>query len=359
MANATDQLAWQDTDEVEAEEQDIAVDDEEVRAKPTTHSRRDEGVELILKEFGLNFVYREGLIASDFDDRASLDNQSRFGGLKADAVNRYKLSILRGDVLPAGVHRMGAKKRLVVVSGNHRRKSFDKAHEPFASYELTDKDIPRARLQELTMRLNRDHGEPLPERDRVDQAVHLVLTTQMTVPEAAAECRVSAYKVTTAKRKQDAITRATTLGIRPEQWGKIPPSTQVELATTHTDEGFRALTLLTLDFGLSLPEVRDIMNQIQATRSGVQQERAVQAIRESPEFQKLARHGASRFKAKRGQHATPRSAATRTLSLIRSFPTARSLAPYCKTEDERREMAADIAKSIATLEATRKELLNG
>jgi hypothetical protein len=347
-----------DDEEIEADDFDVPVEDDgDIRSKGTRHTHRDPFVEQVLKEQGFNFKYVEDLVSADFNDKASLENQNRIGGLIPDAIRRYRMVIRSGGSLPAGVHRKG-RNGLLVVSGNHRRRAYESERVPFASYLLTDNDVLISRIHALGIELNSVNGESVPELDRILQALQLV-NGGWKLHDASRKAAVSPAKVSAALNKEKAAYRAGAVGVIPEKWGALPQVVQNMLASIHTDEGFGAMLHLVIDAGLNKGDIDGIVQRMQTSKSAKRQVEIVQKVRESPEIQAMIRKGGkSRTKA-RGQAPTPRTVTARTLGMVDSIPDAAELEKYYPTEEERRELASSFDAAIKRLQVVRKELLRG
>jgi hypothetical protein len=178
----------------------------------------------------------------------------------------------------------------------------------------------------------------------------------MAVETAARLLMVSQRKLENARYALEGKRKAAAYGIKPTQWDILNGGVQEKLLTTKTDEGFAALTKLTIAAGLTSDEIKDILTSVNATKSAEAQTKLIAELRDRVYQPRIAGGGTTYAKTK-GKAVTPRTTTERAITLVRNLPEPETIVEYYRDLDGA-EAVEHIAEAIRKLQRL-KTLLNG
>jgi ParB-like chromosome segregation protein Spo0J len=225
---------------------------------------RDTRTEKVLIDNHLDFDFEViDLAAIDLTalDRGNPEVQMRDEIIHADVAQRYAEDLKWGNQFPAGVlSRHPSNFR--VVDFHHRLWAARAANltqvSAYVVAELADFD-----LVELGNLLNRNHGVPLSEVERVRQALWgLDLGRFTTAKQAARVLGISAEKVNKEKRLREAKALAAEAGVSMIAFENLPRGTKDRLASLDSPEVFKAAADSIIGKGLDTIEAGKLVTQI-------------------------------------------------------------------------------------------------
>jgi len=231
-----------------------------VPVKRANAGRRPD-IEKKLTDSGFTWEYRADVPLESFDRDKSLRNQARLGEpLNEQTVERYEAALLNGSPFPAIVaNAPTTTAKLVIADGNHRFEAHYRHKKPIDTYIIAGAK-PQA-ITMFTFEANNEHGLSTSREERIHHALWLV-DGGVPLSEAAKRMVLS----TTALRKAavivDAAHRADDVGILRSDWDKLSPGHQTRLYQISTDEGFKAMTDLTVAAGMSTSEITPVVTAL-------------------------------------------------------------------------------------------------
>lgn len=225
---------------------------------------RDPRTEKVLIDNHLEFVFEVvDLSAVDLTalDRGNPIVQMRDEIIHADVAQRYADDLKWGSQFPAGVLSRHTA-NFQVVDFHHRlwaaRAAGLNQVSAFVVPELADFD-----LVELGNLLNRNHGVPLSEGERIRQALWgLDLGRFKTVKQAGRVLGIPEAKVGKAKRIREAKALAADAGVSMIAFDHLPKATQERLSSIDSPEVFKEAANSIINKGLDTVEAGRLVTQI-------------------------------------------------------------------------------------------------
>jgi ParB-like chromosome segregation protein Spo0J len=224
---------------------------------------RDDRTEKVLADAGVTFTF-ETVDLTDIDltvlDRGEPERQMRDEIVHADVASRYADDLEYGQKFPAGV--LSGGNVLRIVDFHHRLWAARAAKltqvSAYVVPNLDDFD-----MIELGNVLNRNHGVPLADPERIRQALWgLQIGRFKTIRHAARVLGVAENKLGNAKKRVDAVDKAEELGVSKTVFEKLPTAAQVRLGSIQSPEVFKAAALSATGKGLGAKEVNELVTQV-------------------------------------------------------------------------------------------------
>lgn len=313
---------------------------------------RDLALERKLAERGLQYEFRPGLPLTEVNVEASLKNQVRLREpLNQDTIDRYRVALGRGVVFPAVIlSRSKTLRGLVAYDGNHRIAASKSNGRKTIDAYIVNNASEQAMLQ-LATEANLEHGLPTSKDDRLHAALYLI-EGNMSQKDAANLMGLTQTDISLAVSAHRADRRADTVGILRTQWDKLSPNITRRLGNVSTDEGFAALTQLTIGAKLKAGEVQEAVDTMRDIRSSRGQVEYVESLRTAYSG-RLSVAGAG---VRRGRQAPPpRTVLAASLAQIKVLPPPRTVTTLMPP-DVRAEFRGKISEAIDVLNAYVKEL---
>lgn len=194
-------------------------------------------------------------------DRGNPEVQMRDEIIHPDVAQRYADDLSWGAQFPAGVlSRHPSNFR--VVDFHHRLWAARAAKltqvSAYVVAELEDFD-----LVELGNLLNRNHGVPLTEGERIRQALWgLDLGRFKSVRQAARVLGIPEAKVTKEKRVREATAMAAESGVSAVAFDRIPRGTKDRLASIDSPDVFKAAAESIISKGLGTVEAGELVTKV-------------------------------------------------------------------------------------------------
>jgi hypothetical protein len=225
---------------------------------------RDPRTEKILLDNHLKFdfvVYDIDTIDLSALDQGEPDRQMRDEVIHMDVAQRYADDLGWGSQFPAGVLSK-SRKKAKVVDFHHRLWAARVAKftqvSAYVVPELEDFD-----LIELGNLLNRNHGVPLSEHERIRQALWgLDLGRFKNVRQAARVLGIPESKVGKAKRIREARALAAEAGVSAIAFERLPKASQERLGSIDSPEVFREAANSVINKGLGTTEVNELVTKV-------------------------------------------------------------------------------------------------
>lgn len=224
-----------------------------------------------LDRLGIRFVFHPELPLSELDDDASraVWNQARLGDpVDEEHVDELVAELEREVDLPPIIFYRDDAGRAVTLSGNHRRRAFERTGaEAVAAYEATGLQGLRKedeRVLRLIYEANRGHGKAVSIDDRVHQALVLI-ENGYNVRAAAAAVGIPESRV----RDHYDAARATQrlevdLGVDTTA---IPVSAQRRIVNIRNDRVAAAVAKLVPQMAKKTQEVNELVKAVNVERT--------------------------------------------------------------------------------------------
>jgi hypothetical protein len=224
-----------------------------------------------LDKLGIRYVPHDEFPLSDLDDEASRQawNQARLGEpVDEQHVEEMVAELQRGVEFPPIIFYRDDRDRCVTLSGNHRRRAFDKTnHETIPAYEATGLAGLRKedeRVLRLIYEANHGHGKQVASDDRVHQALALV-ANGYNVRAAAAAVGIPEHRVRDEYDSQRATTRLEQeLGV---DTSPIPISAQRRLVNIRNDKVVQAAASVVPLMTKKTQEVNELVKAVNEERT--------------------------------------------------------------------------------------------
>jgi hypothetical protein len=206
----------------------------------------------------------------------------------------------------------------------------------------------------MTFEANVRHGKNVTETERIHHALWMV-DNGMSLQEAGRRLALPAAALRRARQEIEANRRADAAGVDRRQWDAIPPTARVRLCNVSTDEGFLALTKLTVEAALGVTVLFNVVSQMNDSKSASKQVAIVAQLREEYADRIAANRvgGADNIKGIRSR--APKASWSSALGFAAAVPPIRSVIEST-SPSEREEMLAKVQKTIAMLTEAASEL---
>jgi ParB-like chromosome segregation protein Spo0J len=247
---------------------------------PTTVATEDLGADQFVQDARVEKLLQEELLPWEFKvvaigeiDTTVLDGggftawQMRDVAIDPDTAERYGLDLEWGTRFPAGVLSRGKSGKFHIVDFHHRIEGARRSKlTHVTAYVVKVLREPERIL--LGFKLNRNHGKPLTDAERVREAVRLMeLGFFQTARQAARQLGTREENVNRARRLAQAARRARELGIPAAGWGMLGTQKQDRLGSIDAPQAFKEATNKTIDKGLTFQQVNDLVKAVNAAPS--------------------------------------------------------------------------------------------
>jgi hypothetical protein len=181
----------------------------------------------------------------DIDRSRRVLNQVRLGlgAVNEEHVETLATVLEQGGLLPQGIAHRDPEGHLVILSGNHRFPAYKAAGRSSMPMYLATRleRIPTTdpRVQDVALRANVAHGDPVNTEHRIEQASRLVESGHYSIKEAARALRVPEGKLRDHVEKVKSRRRLAEAGV-PLSDKDIPISVARRLNAIGSDEVLKA-----------------------------------------------------------------------------------------------------------------------
>lgn len=227
---------------------------------------RDSRTEKVLTDNHLDYEFLIVNLA-DIDlsalDQGEPDRQMRDEVVHLDVAQRYADDIGWGSQFPAGVLSKAPKGKAAKVVDFHHRLWAARAAKltqvsAYVVPELEDFD-----LIELGNLLNRNHGVPLSENERIRQALWgLDIGRFKNVRQAARVLGIAESRVGKAKRIREAKALAAEAGVSTIAFERLPRASQDRLGALTSPAVFKEAANIVINKGLGTQDVNDLVTKV-------------------------------------------------------------------------------------------------
>jgi hypothetical protein len=314
----------------------------------------------VLDELGEKYELRDiPLEDIDVDESARVLNQVRLGAgaVNAENVEKLRTVLEQGGELPPGIAHKDDRGRYVILSGNHRFPAHKQAGRPSmmfyvpAALEGVATADPLA--QDVALRANVGHGDPVPTTARIEQATRLVESGHYTVKEASRALAVPEGKLRDSVEKAKSRRRLAEAGVALSD-RDIPISVARRLNAIGSDNVLREAARLVPLMAQKAEETNQLVVAVNAARTEDQQ---LAIVREAE--QALNASGATKARARGRKGATLVDSKTRrvegALTVIARYDVS-VLDPGGLPKDFRELFESKVAGAVETLSALQAKL---
>ena len=269
--------------------------------------------EQLLTKLDVSWVYSTvgiGLI----DQQASLQNQARLGvSIHQETMDEYATAMRDGAAFPALVGFMRPNGSFILAGGNHRLAAAKSTNRLTVDLYVCDvKDEAIRRL--ITTSLNTTVGVRTTREDAVIQAVSWMESYGRSVSAAAQAYNLPRESLDTYLRYRDTRRRLQGVGLIPD---KINRSSLKHLSRITNDNVLRDAALFQLEFGVTEQEFRDLLSNVNATRTESDQIAVIQEWRKRDDIK--ARRSRQTKKVYRSPYQKNRTELARVLSTAQNL----------------------------------------
>jgi uncharacterized ParB-like nuclease family protein len=312
----------------------------------------------VLEELGEPYEITEiPLSEIDIDRSRRLLNQVRFGlaAWNEEHVEALRTVLDQSGELPPGIVHRDEDGHYVILSGNHRYPAHQAAgRETMRFYIATDLDgVPTAdpRAQDVALRANVAHGDPISVNDRIEQAARLVETGHYAIKDAARALAVPEGKLRDHVEKLRSRMRLVEIGASVDE---IPISVARRLNAISSDRVLEQAARLVPQMAQKAEETNRLVVEINEARSERDQleivRRTAEALTAAGTVQAQAR------KRKGGALVSPKvRRLDGALGLIIRFP-AEELATQTLPADFRDHLRSRLDEAVSAIAAAREKL---
>jgi hypothetical protein len=206
----------------------------------------------------------------DVDKSQRVLNQVRFGPVaySQEHAETLRTALEQGAELPPGIVHRDDEGKTVVLSGNHRfpahRSAGRQAMRFYVATGLEGLPTTDPRVQDVALRANVAHGEPVAAEHRLQQAGQLVESGQYTVKGAAEAMVVPEAKLRDHVEKLKARRRLSELGVPVDN---IPISVARRLNSISSDGVLKAAARLVPKMAQKAEETNELVVALNQARS--------------------------------------------------------------------------------------------
>jgi ParB-like nuclease domain len=252
----------------------------------------------VLEELGEPYELVEIPLADiDIDRSRRVLNQVRFG---LDAWDEEHVEALRtvldqDGALPPGIVHRDEDGHYVILSGNHRYPAYKNAERDTMKFYVATglAGIPTTdpRAQDVALRANVAHGDPVSVGDRIEQAARLVETGHYSIKDAARALAVPEGKLRDLVEKNRSRMRLVEIGVAVDE---IPISVARRLNAISSDRVLQKAAELVPQMAQKAEETNRLVVEINEARSEGDQ---LEIVRRTAEA--LASAGTAQAQARR------------------------------------------------------------
>jgi ParB-like chromosome segregation protein Spo0J len=208
----------------------------------------------------------------DIDRSRRVLNQVRLGlaAVNDEHVETLATVLEQGGLLPPGIVHRDPEGHLVILSGNHRFPAYKEAgRSSMPVYLATGLDgvaTTDPRVQDVALRANVAHGDPVTTEHRIEQAARLVESGHYSIKEAARALRVPEGKLRDHAEKIKSRRRLAEAGV-PLSDKDIPISVARRLNAIGSDEVLKKAAALVPRMAQKAEETNRLVVAINEARS--------------------------------------------------------------------------------------------
>jgi hypothetical protein len=208
----------------------------------------------------------------DIDRSRRVLNQVRFGlgAYNEEHVETLKTALEQGAELPPGIVHKDQDGHYVILSGNHRFPAHERASRSSMRFYIATglNGLPTAdpRVQDVALRANVAHGDPVGSEHRIEQAAGMVESGHYSIKEAAKALVVPEAKLRDHVEKIKSRRRLAEAGVRLSD-KDIPISVARRLNAIGSDRVLRAAAELVPQMAQKAEETNRLVVEINAARS--------------------------------------------------------------------------------------------
>jgi len=228
----------------------------------------DSQVERFLQQHGVKYAPKTLIPIGLIDEKSSHGNQARDVPLVPESVERFAVSIRKGEYLPPIIVFPNGN-RVTIVDGNNRHAGHKKAGSHTVPGFVIAEDTPSETIVLLTVAANNGHGVTPDLKWRKRQAVHLT-SLGFTADKACEAAGITKAQLTDFKGLLYADARAKQHRI-PVAWNDLPETSRLALGRIPLDGVFILSAHLVIDTGLDSKGTQELLRNIKACSSESEQ----------------------------------------------------------------------------------------
>ena len=250
-------------------EQTATLERPQAEITPSFGWSRDLAAEGMFNRLGVQWEYRTGIMIALVDQGASLQNQARLGvSVMPDVVDDYAVAMREGDRFPAMVAFPLGNGTYRLAGGNHRLAAAKKSgRQVIDLYVVMASDDAMRRV--VTTGLNRRVGVQTGREEAIEQALTWMDQYGRSATAAAAAYNLPESILFTAQRERASRRRLQMIGVDPSRMKK---GAMALLTRLHSDRTLLSAVEFSASTGLREPEIRALVEDINAQRTESGQE---------------------------------------------------------------------------------------
>lgn len=242
-----------------------------VDAQPTTTAGDFDRA--VLDELGESWELIDAPLAEiDIDSSRRVLNQVRYGlgAYNEEHVETLRTALEQGAELPPGIVHKDQDGHYVILSGNHRYPAHERAGRAsmrfYLATGLNGLSTFDPRVQDVALRANVAHGDPVSSEHRIEQAAGLVENGHYSIKEAAKALVVPEAKLRDHVEKIKSRRRLAEAGV-PLSDKDIPISVARRLNAISSDRVLRAAAELVPQMAQKAEETNRLVVEINTART--------------------------------------------------------------------------------------------
>jgi hypothetical protein len=243
---------------------------------------KDPRTEAWLSREGVAFEYLDQLPLALIDEAKSQANQARVEALDPGLVKDYETLIEAGTQFPPIVVYLVNSSKYVIIDGNHRYTAY-KNKDVARSDAYLVKTSDRFILERLTRAANQTNGKRASENEVLQSALQLVERYGRTVAEVAASFGIPPSRLHSLVRTSATRNRLRAMN-QPREADRLLGTTAAILATIDNDRVLKEAAIATVEGGMTGAQVTELIHDIAAGRTEMDQLMAVKRFTERPDY---------------------------------------------------------------------------
>lgn len=218
-------------------------------------------VEDFLNTFNVKYTYHEMLPLEDIDLAGSLHNQARQTPLDQEYVESLRAAIKNGQALPPGiVYFDTARRRYLILGGNHRTDAYLKEHKTTAPFYIVETE-PEVR-EMIKVVDNSFHGLNMTYDEKIAHGIALHDKGNISFKSAANAVGLTESVLKKQWELRNVDVRALELNIPTGRWTRLLPTARTRFWAIKSDDVFLAAADLAIDARFGVGEVREFITAL-------------------------------------------------------------------------------------------------
>lgn len=289
----------------------------------------DSQVERFLQQHGVKYAPKSQIPIGMFDEKASLGNQARDVPLIPESVERFSLSLKKGEYLPPVIVFPSGNK-VVTIDGNNRYAGHKRAGSQFVPGFVIAEDTPSETILLLTVAANNGHGVTPDPSWRLKQAAHLVEVGH-TADKACEAAGVTKSQLGDYQAQKRADKRAANMKIHG--FADLANTSRATLGRIQLDPVFYQAARVAIDTGMTAEDVRFLYRDVKGL--GTQDEQIQHIVKVGAE--RKLEEKARKATGGGGRLASPYQSLLSSLGKIQALDSA-AVARQILTDMDRAEL---------------------